>query len=170
MSGDLEFDNGYTPGDDVPVVARSLNERIRADLAQRRRRVVKITHPDLVQWEVAYRLPTDRGDLEPYFQRAERAAKRKQPYSFDAAVLAALCEGLWFMGEPVEGEDGNPVTFRDPAFLDLVEAGTPSDAVRSVYGSDGVVSQVAKQLLREAGFDDDAEVQAEDIGDPTRLA
>ncbi len=58
MSGDFEFDNGHTvdmthAGDDVPLVARSLNERIRADLAQRRRRVIKITHPDLVQWEAA---------------------------------------------------------------------------------------------------------------------
>lgn len=171
MSGDLEFDNGITRSDDdVPVLARSLNERIRADLATRRRRVIKITHPDLVQWEAAYRLPTDRAELQPYFARAEKAAKRKQPYSFEAAVLAAFCEGLWFMGEQVEDEDGTPATFRDPYLLDLLEAGTPSDAVRALYGSDGIVNAVAEQLLAAAGYGSGDEVQTDDVEDPTRLA
>jgi hypothetical protein len=169
MSGDFEFDNGHTV-DDVPLVAQSLNERIRADLAARRRRVIKITHPDLVQWEAAYRLPTDRAELQPYFQRAEKAAKRKQSYSFEAAVLAAFCEGLWFMGEQVEDEDGGPVTFRDPYVLDLLEAGTPSDAVRNLYGSDGIVNAVAEQLLAAAGYGSGDEVQTDDVEDPTRLA
>jgi hypothetical protein len=169
MSGDFEFDNGHTiDTDDVPLVARSLNERIRADLAARRRRVIKITHPDLVQWEAAYRVPADRAELQPYFQRAEKAAKRKQSYSFEAAVLAALNEGLWFMGEQVEDEDGSPATFRDHAVLELLEAATPSEAVRALYGSDGIVNAVAEQLLAAAGYGSGDEVQVDDVEDPSR--
>lgn len=168
MSGDFEFDNGFSDEDDVPLVARSLNERIRADLAVRRHRVIKITHPDLVQWEALFRLPADRADLQPYFQRAEKAAKRKQSYSFEAAVLAAFNDGLWFMGEQVEDEDGTPATFRDRVVLDLFEATSPSEAVRVMYGSDGIVNAVAEQLLAAAGYGTGDDVQVDDVEDPSK--
>lgn len=169
MSDAVEF----TPGDDEPVLPRSLGDRIRADIATRRHRTVTIVHPDVPRWKATYRLPADASELDPFQVRATKAAKRKQPYSFEAAILANFNESLTFEGELLEDEAGEPLTFRDHAVLALLDAaGSASTAVRALYGSDGIVGAVAEQLLDAAGYGTRDQVQVDeaedDEPDPTR--
>lgn len=175
MSADVvEFGTGLAAGDDEAVTPRSLADRIKADLAERRRRVVEIVHPDVPKWRATYRLPADANEIEPFRARAEKAAKRKQPYSFEAAILATFNESLTFMGEPLEDETGAPATFRDREVMNLLDAaGSPSAAVRALYGSDGIVGAVAEQLLDAAGYGTSRDVQVDAVDedaapDPTR--
>ena len=168
MTADVDFST--TPvEEDAPLVARSLADRIAADLAARRRKVIEVVHPDVPKWKATYRLPADRAELAPFFQRAEKAAKRKASYSFDAAVLATFNESLTFMGEPLEDEAGTVLTFRDRAVMALLDSATsPSEAVRVLYGSDGIVAAVAEQLLNAAGYGTGDDVQVDDVEDPSQ--
>lgn len=151
------------------MVARSLADRIADDLAARRRKVIEVVHPDVPKWKATYRLPADRAELAPFFQRAERAEKRKQSYSFDAAVLATFNESLTFMGEELEDEAGTALSFRDRAVMELLDGSTnPSEAVRTLYGSDGIVAAVVEQLLSAAGYGSGDDVQVDDAEDPSQ--
>lgn len=171
MSEDVDFSIDDIGADDFAMAAStvpSLADRIAADLASRRRKTIEVVHPDAPRWRVVYRLPSDRTELAPFFDRAEKAAKRRQPYQFDAAVLATFNETLTFMGEPLEDGSGVPLTFRDREAMSLLDGATsPSEAVRSLYGSDGIVSAVAEQLLSAAGYGTGDEVQVDDAEDPS---
>jgi hypothetical protein len=164
MSDSADFGT-YNDLDDEPVVSSSLEERINADLAARKRRTVSVIHPDVPKWEAVYRLPADRLELTPFYQRAEKAEKRKAIYHFDAAVLAAFNESLTYMGEKLLNGNMN-LTFRDTDVMNLLgKAINPSEAVRALYGSDGIVSAVASQLMNEAGYGTSDEVQIEQMGE-----
>lgn len=149
-------------------VSRSLADRIKDQLAARRRKVFVFTHPDCPEWTVTYRLPLDRAELAPFFDRAEKAAKRKQRYSFDAAVLATFNVSLSNMGEELQDDSGTALTVRDKAVMALLDdALTPSEAVRTLYGSDGIVSAVAEKLMSEAGYGTGDDVLVDDVEDPS---
>jgi len=166
MSADVvEFGTGVSVDDDDEI-PRTLADRIRAQIAARKARTFPFTHPDVPEWKVIYRLPVDRSELAPFFERAEKAAKRKQKYSFDAAVLATLMIEMSNMGETVADSSGN-LTVRDPSVMTLLGADSPSEAIRVMYGSDGIVAAVAEKLMSEAGYGSGDEVLVDDAEDPT---
>ena len=146
----------------------TLRDRIQRDL-QRRAGRVAITHPDVPTWRVVYRVPVDRSEFAPLYDKEEKAARRKQKYPLDAAMLAMFCEEVWFEEEQVTDDTGVPLTFRDPELLVLLgdPAGQASDAPKLVYGSDGIVSAVLKQLMDAAGYGSDADADTEGKPDPT---
>ena len=149
------------------AVSRALADRIRSQIAARKRRTLVFTHPDCPEWTVTYRLPLDRSELAPYFDRAEKALKRKQRYNFDAAVLAAFNVALANMGEDLTDDTGAALTVRDHAVMDLLDATSPSEAIRTLYGSDGIVAAVAEKLMAEAGYGTGEDVLVDDAEDPT---
>ena len=154
--------------DDDAVVDHSIEAAIRADLASRKGKAKEIVHPDAPKWKVSYRLPTDRSELRPFLDRMEKAAKRRQEYHFAAAVLANQCESIAFRGERLEDASGRPMTFRDREVMRLLgDATSPSDAVRNLYGSDGIVSAVNDQLMQAAGYGSVDDVQVDDPQDPS---
>ena len=167
MSETVEFATGINGDDDAPIVARSLADRIKAQIAARKRKVLVFTHPDCPEWTVTYRLPLDRSELAPFYDRAEKAAKRKQRYSFDAAVLATFNVALSNMGEEILDEAGTVLTVRDRPVLALLDATSASEAIRILYGSDGIVGAVAEKLLSEAGYGSGEDVLVDDAEDPT---
>jgi hypothetical protein len=166
-SDSVDFANGVDDEEGTPIVSRSLADRIRSQLAARKSRVLVFTHPDCPEWTVTYRLPLDRSELAPFFDRAEKAAKRKQKYSFDAAVLATFNVALANMGEDITDDVGTALTVRDRAVMQLLEALSPSEAIRTLYGSDGIVAAVAEKLLSEAGYGTGEDVLVDDVEDPT---
>jgi hypothetical protein len=165
MSDSVDFSVGDEEG--AAIVSRSLADRIKAQIAARKARVLVFTHPDCPEWTVTYRLPLDRAELAPYFDRAEKAAKRKARYNFDAAVLAAYNVGLSNMGEEVTDESGTALTVRDRAVMALLDATSPSEAIRALYGSDGITSAIAEKLMAEAGYGTGDDVMVDDAPDPT---
>lgn len=169
MSEVVDFSS---PGRDAQPDLRpvTLADRIRADLAARQRKVVEVVHPDAPAWRAYFRLPSDRTEVNDLTRRAEQAVKRKQPYFLDAAILAKFNESLEFDGERLLDDAGEPMTFRSEELLELLGGATSaSDAVRKVYGSDGIVSAVTERLMRAAGYDTADQVQAgeDDPQDPT---
>lgn len=163
----------FAPAGSVPEPALrpvSLADRIRADLATRKRKVVEVVHPDAPAWRAFFRLPTDRTEVADLTRRAEQAVKRKQPYFLDAAILAKFNESIEFDGEQLLDDAGEPMTFRSEGLFELLGgAVSASDAVRKVYGSDGIVSAVTEQLMKAAGYDtaDEVQIDAEGDEDPT---
>jgi hypothetical protein len=171
MSEVVDFSTTSPAQADPPVRPVTLADRIRADLAARRRKVVEVVHPDAPAWRAFFRLPSDRTEVADLTRRAEQASKRKQAYFLDAAILAKFNESLEFEGEPLLDDAGDPLTFRSDTLFELLGgAASASDAVRKVYGSDGIVSAVTEQLMKAAGYDtaDEVQIDAEDDdADPT---
>ena len=166
MSDIVDFANGIDD-EAATTMVRSLADRVKDQLAARKRRVLVFIHPDCPEWTVTYRLPLDRSELAPFFDRAEKAAKRKRRYSFDAAVLATFNTALSNMGEEILDDAGEPMTVRDHAVMGLLDALSPSEAIRALYGSDGIVSAVAEKLMSEAGYGTGDDVLVDDAEDPS---
>lgn len=138
----------------------TIGEEIRREIANRTRRTVEITHPELISYSIIYRVPTDRSEVAPILKRAEM--NKKEAGLADASILALCCVEIKRHGELVADDEGNPLTFRDKTFQDWVGAASSRDAVRALYGSDGFVTTVANRLLEEAGYGKDDEVLVED--------
>ena len=138
----------------------SIGEEIRREIATRQQRTVEITHPEVLQYRITYRVPTDRSEVAAIFKRAEM--NKKEAGLADAAVLALCCLEIKRNGVTVVDDEGNPLTFRDKQLQDWVGAASSRDAARALYGSDGYVTTVAGRLLEEAGYGKDDEVIVED--------
>jgi hypothetical protein len=138
----------------------SIGEEIRREIASRQRRTVEITHPEVVQYAITYRVPTDRSEVAGIFKRAEM--NKKEAGLADASILALCCLEIRRYGELVADDEGNPLTFRDKQLQEWVGAVSARDAARALYGSDGYVTTVASRLLEEAGYGKDDEVLVED--------
>lgn len=138
----------------------SIGDEIRREIAGRTRRTVEITHPEVPDYSITYRVPTDRSEISGIFKRAEM--NKKEASLADASILALCCQEIRRFTTLVADEDGNPITFRDKTFQEWVGATSARDAARILYGSDGYVSTVAGRLLEEAGYGKDDEVIVED--------
>jgi hypothetical protein len=138
----------------------NIGEEIRREIANRQRRTVEVTHPELPSYAITYRVPTDRSEVAGIFKRAEM--NKKEAGLADASILALCCLEIRRHGELVADEEGNPLTFRDKQLQDWVGATSARDAARALYGSDGYVTTVASRLLEEAGYGKDDEVLVED--------
>lgn len=165
----VEF-SGHNEGPerDVPV---TLADRIKSDISARRRRVVTLTHPDAPRWALGFRVPDDRSELAPYFDRADKARKaskgRPASFNLDAAILAHFNVAIRFEGEDlVDQATGDALTVRDRGILELLDVTSASEAVRAMYVSDGVVAAVSEWLLDEGGFGSADEVMQDDEDDP----
>ena len=143
----------------------NIGEEIRREIATRQQRTVEITHPELPQYAITYRVPTDRSEVAAIFKRAE--LNKKEASLADASILALCCLEIKRYGTLVADDEGNPLTFRDKQLQEWVGAPSARDAARALYGSDGYVTTVAGRLLEEAGYGKSDEVLVED---PTSLS
>lgn len=135
---------------------------VAAKVRARTTKTVKLTHPELVELDVIYRAPTDRSEI---MRIKKKADAQKESGDFDAALLAACCQEIHEYGQPLADDDGNLLTFRDPAIHDAFSATSARDAVRAFYGSDGFVSATAARLMEAAGWGATDEVVMDE--DPT---
>lgn len=165
MSDVIEFSGDFDEGEPV-VHIQSIAESIKADITRRRERRIPLVHPDVPALRATYRLPNDRQELSKFYKIAESHHKNKKPYDIDAAILAAFNVSLEWLGELLVDESGTPLTFRDEYVMQIVDAISPSAAVQGFYVSAGVVSAVADQLQKEAGYGSSDDVQSDEDGKP----
>ncbi len=86
---------------------------------------------------------------------------------FLSIVLARYCTGLYREGKLLAVQPGEPLTFRSPAFLEMIEeAESASEAVRHFYGEDGPLLAHGRELLERSGVTR-AGVEEEQDEDPT---
>lgn len=113
-------------------------------------------------WSVQYSAGIDGPQIDRWVRSATPSKGpnrgRLDQTKWASLVLATQCLAILKDGENPT-EEGEPITFRDPAFLQLVGAAGAGDAVRLFYGGakhigDGHVVAHAYDLIKAAGYDE----------------
>lgn len=80
---------------------------------------------------------------------------------FSATVLANQAIGVVVKEKPAYGNDGEALSFRHAEFRQMLNASSALEAVMRLYGSDPLVLATADEVLKAAGYGEEA-VRAED--------
>lgn len=165
----VDFSGGQFPADEPPLpsLGGSLFDRINADIAERKAELVTLTHPAVPKLAVTFRVPSDRTEIEKIQLRAKAERAAGQEPDEDASIIAKFAVQIAWQGEVLrEGDDpeGRPLTFVDKELrtkLGILD-GLPRDAVKKLYGRDGIVTAIVGRLVEAGHFDSADEVVAED--------
>lgn len=162
----LEHDPDVTAVDKRTNLARLVDE-LNADLEPE---ILTLTVPRRTGWTVTYTAGIDGDTAEAWTARALTKKGTVNQLRYACIVLANTCTAIRKNGEPIS-DQGDDVTFRDRAFLELMGVGRATDAVRKFYGGpehlgDGAIIAAAGEVLTAAGFNDTAE-RADPLEDPT---
>lgn len=142
----------------------SLLAAARARAAERARRVVRLPNPEDAGQVFVCRLPTDGMELDRLRAAAKRQGKgHGDEFHFARSLLAACCEAIEELGEPIptSDDDPTPIRFTDAEFRQEMGASTGADAVFAFVQNDGVITSLANKLIEESGYG------TEDFADPT---
>lgn len=155
---------------DAAAPARSIAERMKAELAARKAakaRIVELRHDGVPELTITCRVPSDGEEIADIAQRADKRAKGNGTASvwFNRMLIARFTTAIEWHGERLEDEDGTPWTFASRPLQEMLEAPNAADSVSIIYGSDAYVSAIASQLMDKAGFGNDAAVEV--VEDPT---
>jgi hypothetical protein len=82
-----------------------------------------------------------------------------------ALLLATTNTAIRKGGKRILDTDGEPLTFKSPAMLEMQGATTAAEAVRRFYRKDGDMEAASRALLKAAGWGQD--VEAIDDEDPS---
>jgi hypothetical protein len=107
-------------------------------------------------WEAVFATRVDH-ELLAKWRRASKSANH--PDGFDELQMAERLLANQNVGLIRNGEElldqGAPLTFRSPRFLELISEGRPMVAVRKFFDNDGHVISAANEVLRAAGYGED---------------
>lgn len=153
--------------DDHPRATTALDE-LAAELRQDPNEVdgpAVLEVPAREGWSAAYSRDLDANQLERWRRasRDRKAADGMDLFALSQRILANQQVAIIRRGETLD-DGGAPMTVRSRAFLDLIDAATPLEAVRKLYGRDGHVLAAANEVLSAAGY---AETVDEVADDPT---
>lgn len=167
----VDFSGGRFPSDEdgpaLPAFGGSLFDRINADIEERKAELVTLTHPAVPKLAVTFRVPSDRTEIEKITERARAERAAGQEPDEDASIIARFAVQIAWQGEVLrEGDDpeGRPLTFTDKELRTKlgIPEGLPRDAVKKLYGRDGVVSAIVSKLTDAGSFGSADEVVSED--------
>jgi len=166
-------DDVVAAGGAVPLRPRNVKDRMRADLAARKREqqrtvvIVPTADRPCSSLQVTFRVPNDGVELADLSSRADKKAGKNGPAGvwFNRMLLARYCESVAYDDEPLADEHGNPWTFAHPEMIEFYQATSAGDCVFHAYGSDADVAAVAQRLLAAGGFGDSDSTEV--IEDPT---
>jgi hypothetical protein len=85
---------------------------------------------------------------------------------FASIVVANQAREIKFKNEIIIDETGELMNFRNPKFLDMLDALKAVEGVRKLYGIDGHIFLAAEEIIRAAGYDSEGTDQQ---ADPTLL-
>ena len=96
---------------------------------------------------------------------------KKSPDNFDGLkfsciIIANQATSMLYKGTVATDEDGKDLVFRNPTFLEMLDAGRAVEGVRKLYGVDGHIFIAADAILRAAGYDSESQDQT----DPTLIS
>lgn len=100
-----------------------------------------------------------QGELRGWRKQAGEDTKQgMDPTKFSVLVLANTCRGVFIDDQEVLGDSGQPLTFASPEIKDMLDADTPMDAVRTMFGVDAHIEAAAMAILEASGFGDTVDV------------
>lgn len=116
-------------------------------------------------YSVMYRCDVQQVELDGWRNRAILALTRggRKPADRDPRValmslclcLAAKAEGIYRNGRLINDEQGEPMRFDSPEFLESCGKATGHAAVRHWYAIDGALFTVGNRVLAMSGWDED---------------
>jgi hypothetical protein len=84
---------------------------------------------------------------------------------FACFVLANTCTGILLNNELVTDDEGNALRFGSDEIIDMVDAGTVSEAIRAIFVVEPHVEAAALAVMEAAGYNDSVEQV-----DPTKVS
>ena len=164
-SDDLEvFESSSKQGGD------SLLKSLKEELAQEvRSEPIVLAIPSREGMSMKYDTNIEAGTVQMWRKMSQNKSMLDNfdGLRFACLVLARQAEELIFRGKAMDSEDGEPINFKNPKFLEMLDAPKAVEGVRKLYGVDGHIFIAANQVLTAAGYDSDGQEQMED---PTLLS
>jgi hypothetical protein len=144
----------------APTTLDALREELTAEVVPQD---LVLPVPGRPGYEVRYSLALD-GERVQKWRKA--SANRSMPdgvdeLAFAQRLLASQMRAVIRDGEEIL-DQGEPVTVRTAALLEVLEAHRPVDGVRKLYGLDGHIISTATSVFREAGYGEDLVAGSED--------
>jgi hypothetical protein len=122
----------------------------------------RLRHPGMPEYTLSFRSHIESAEAMGIEKRTKNS--KAQVRDRNALFLAVVNTGIERDGAPVENSKGEPVTFRDPEFLDALGAKTAAQGVvKFLQGNDGYLIAVADLVAKKAGYG----TEVEEVADPT---
>lgn len=162
---DLEAEFGGADDEPEEVALDSVVDELRQEVETDEVRLPIRGRPG---YEVTYKPERDGEKIQKWRRQAR---DRKQidgvdELKFACLVLAHTMTGLIRRGEPIL-DAGRGLTVRSKALLDILEVGGTRAALRKLYGLDGNLLQVAREVLAAGGYSDEGLEVEDELEDPT---
>lgn len=148
------YDVDLVDEDTAPVEPASALAQIKADVADDGPEPSTFPIPGRPGYTATFRADLQWHELDTWQKRA-KGKRGVDNAKYGALLLANACLELHKGGRRLVDEAGDPLNFRHPELLAILEVRSASDAVRRFYGRDGDVDAAARAVMAESGWGDD---------------
>lgn len=158
---------------DEPPAKMSLLDQIRKDAKRSLSRIVTYEVPTRPGYKVAFDVNIEKDDVELWTRNAQgrnRSADKLNTLNLAAQVILESCHAILVGDQVVDDGDGGNMMLDSAEWVAIYDDGGDSAivALRAFMG-DGVVQSLGLAVLREAGYGDGTELNAEDgLPNPTK--
>lgn len=164
---DSEVDD-FADDDALSVLEAGIREQKRLNA-----RLVTISLPEKLAWELVLRVPTSGGFIAGLGPHAKKRAKMhdiKPGTAFAALVLSRYTVGIKHGGKfAVDATADRASAFADPRLLKRLGAKDSVEAVLKLFDSEPVVAGLGEKFMEELSMDDAEVEESTVIEDPTAL-
>lgn len=111
--------------------------------------------PGRERWAVRYATGFPHEELQAWKRAAidKSASHGYDEFRLALAILGNTARAVLFDGEVARDADGAPLTLSSRAlWADVLEAPTPSEGIRKLYGSDAAVLATSEAITEAAGY------------------
>lgn len=173
MTDDVTFDpaspdvDELAGGERLSIIAAGIREQKRLN-----DRIVRLSLPEKLAWELEVRLPTDGSFIAGLPKHARKHANILhigEGTAFSAMILARYTVGILHGGEyAVDARADRSSAFADPQLRSQLAARDSVEAVVKLFGgSEAVIAGLGDKVVEELSVDDAEVEDAEEIEDPT---
>lgn len=170
MTDDITFGQGFDADefadDSLSVLEAGLREQKRLN-----DRLVRISLPEKIAWELEVRIPQSGGYISQLPADAKKRARIfgvGEGTAFSAMILARYTVGILHGGDyAVDSRAERAAAFADPRLLKRLDARDSIEAVLKLFDSETVVAGLGDRFMDELSMDD---AEVETIEDPTARA
>ena len=152
--GEFEEDETQIVTPSAPVTGSPLDDLRAALKRQAHKEPTTLPVPSRPGVGVKFDCNLDSSLLARWYRSASKA-NDPDPLRVAVNVIVNQMRGLVFNGVEVNDDEGKPITTRTATireFLGLGGQATPTEVLRSLYGSDGYIQSVSNKVLELCGY------------------